>query len=62
MSLKRCAKHNRDVTARCNWCGGGICAHCTNVRDGNKWYCEKCVSLLNVEKAKKTTAAGLETY
>ncbi len=61
--MKRCQKHSRDITSRCNWCGGGICPHCTMVKDGNKYYCEKCTSLLNVEKAKKKTATvGLETY
>lgn len=42
MSVERCIKHRKDLTAVCNWCGARLCNLCIAHRDGRKVYCDKC--------------------
>lgn len=47
----RCGKHKKEIIGGCMWCGGNLCKLCVSAVQGSKkFYCEKCVHLLGVEK------------
>jgi len=60
MSIERCIKHRKDLTAVCNWCGSRLCNLCIAHRDGRKVYCDKCSQRLeplqSVPRVTKTEA------
>jgi len=42
----RCKKHNKDITAVCQWCGAELCKLCISKTDGKKAYCFSCSKMV----------------
>lgn len=38
----KCAKHNQDSIASCQWCGKLLCRQCIAKTNGKKAYCVEC--------------------